>query len=146
MNWGGWHSTKVAHKASPRGDVRLLVDLRHRYVYVYRRDQIRTRYPIAVGQRGWETPTGSFLVQQMLQHPIWRHPITGDVVAGSDNPLGDRWIGFWSDGRYQIGFHGTSEEALVGQAVSHGCLRMRNQDIRTLYKQVGLGTPVVVRR
>ncbi|TAF12831.1 MAG: L,D-transpeptidase, partial [Nostocales cyanobacterium] len=65
--------------------------------------------------------------------------------AGTDSPLGDRWIGFWSDGKNEIGFHGTPNTDLIGAAVSHGCLRMRNADVRMLYEQVSLDTPVVVR-
>ncbi|MBD1924049.1 L,D-transpeptidase [Microcoleus sp. FACHB-831] len=124
----------------------LVVDLSDRRVYVYRTGKLKAKYPIAVGQKGWQTPTGTFPVLAKYRNPSWLHPITGEVVkTGPKNPLGDRWIGFWSDGRHQIGFHGTNQEKMVGQAVSHGCLRMRNQDIRALYEQVGKGTPVVVR-
>jgi lipoprotein-anchoring transpeptidase ErfK/SrfK len=78
--------------------------------------------------------------------PIWRHPITGAVFeGGSNSPLGDRWIGFWSDGRNELGFHGTPNVDLLGAAVSHGCLRMRNSDVRMLYSQVNIGTQVLVR-
>jgi lipoprotein-anchoring transpeptidase ErfK/SrfK len=125
---------------------RLEVDLTDRRVYVYRNDQVIASYPIGVGKKGWETPTGSFQVLSKITNPIWRHPITGQTFGpGHDSPLGDRWISFWSDGRNQIGFHGTPEVELVGSAISHGCLRMRNPDIRMLYKQVQMGTPVVVR-
>jgi lipoprotein-anchoring transpeptidase ErfK/SrfK len=124
----------------------VVVDLSDRRVYVYRYDEVIASYPIAVGKKGWETPTGDFQVMHMEHHPIWRHPITGAVFeAGSDSPLGDRWIGFWSDGRNEIGFHGTPNTDLVGAAVSHGCLRMRNADVRMLYSQVNLGTTVLVR-
>lgn len=124
----------------------LVVDLSDRRVYVYRTGKLKAKYPLAVGQRGWRTPTGTFKVLAMYRNPSWLHPITGEVVkTGPNNPLGDRWIGFWSDGRHHIGFHGTNQERMVGQAVSHGCLRMRNQDIRALYDQVGKGTPVVIR-
>ncbi|HEY9875536.1 MAG TPA: L,D-transpeptidase [Candidatus Obscuribacterales bacterium] len=126
---------------------RLVVDLSDRLVYLYRADQLLFRYPVAVGQPGWQTPTGSFKVLQTLRNPRWRQPITGEIVPpGPDNPLGKRWIGFWSDGRNQIGFHGTNSEELVGQAVSHGCLRMRNQDIQAMYEQVTIGTQVIVRQ
>ncbi|MBD2386527.1 L,D-transpeptidase [Cylindrospermum sp. FACHB-282] len=124
----------------------VVVVLSDRRVYVYRHNEVIASYPIAVGKKGWETPTGTFEVMHMQHHPIWRHPITGKVFeAGTDSPLGDRWVGFWSDGRNEIGFHGTPDIDLIGAAVSHGCLRMRNADVRSLYDQVSLGTPVLVR-
>ncbi|MEH1938591.1 MAG: L,D-transpeptidase family protein [Nostoc sp.] len=124
----------------------VVVVLSDRRTYVYAGDEVIASYPIAVGKKGWETPTGSFQVIHMRHYPIWRHPITGKVFqAGTDSPLGDRWIGFWSDGRNEIGFHGTPDIDLVGTAVSHGCLRMRNSDVRLLYEQVTLGTTVLVR-
>lgn len=124
----------------------VVVDLSDRRTYVYAGDEVIASYPIAVGKKGWETPTGSFQVIHMRHYPIWRHPITGKVFqAGTDSPLGDRWIGFWSDGRNEIGFHGTPDIDLVGTAVSHGCLRMRNSDVRLLYEQVSIGTKVLVR-
>ncbi len=126
---------------------RIVVDLSEARVYSYWGKQRVGVYPVAVGQPGWETPTGTFKVINKQLNPVWKQPITGELFpAGSNNPLGDRWIGFWADERHQIGFHGTNNEKLVGKAVSHGCLRMRNADIRALYKQVSIGTPVVVRR
>ncbi|MEA5620963.1 L,D-transpeptidase [Cronbergia sp. UHCC 0137] len=124
----------------------LVVDLSDRRVYVYRYDEVIASYPVAVGKEGWETPTGTFQVMHKQLDPIWQHPITGKIFeAGTDSPLGDRWIGFWSDGRNEIGFHGTPNVDLLGDAVSHGCLRMRNTDVRMLYDQVQLGTSVLVR-
>lgn len=124
---------------------RLVVDLSDRRVYLRRLGQAEESFPIAVGQAGWETPTGTFKVVQMQQDPIWRHPITKELVPpGPKNPLGHRWIGFWVDGEHQIGFHGTNQPDLVGQAVSHGCIRMYNKDIESLYDQVTLNTPVLV--
>ncbi|GCL38469.1 MAG: L,D-transpeptidase [Sphaerospermopsis kisseleviana] len=137
-------STSVQGSQSTQTEV--VVDLSDHRVYVYRYDQVIASYPIAIGKKGWETPTGSFQVIHKEHHPIWKHPITGKIYeAGTDSPLGDRWIGFWSDGRNEIGFHGTPDTDLIGAAVSHGCLRMRNPDVRMLYEQVDLGTPVLVR-
>lgn len=42
------------------------------------------------------------------------------------------------------GFHGTTNESLIGQAVSHGCVRMRNDDIRALFEKIEVGTRVIV--
>lgn len=141
-------------QASPLGavqptadvDTRLVVDLSDRQVQLYQSETLVEVFPIAVGQAGWETPTGSFQVIHMQSDPIWEHPITGEVVdAGPDNPLGAYWIGFWSDQSSQIGFHGTNQADLIGQAVSHGCIRMHNEDVGQLYEQVQVGTPVEVR-
>lgn len=123
----------------------LVIKLSDRRVYVYRGNQLRASYPIAIGKATWETPTGTFEVIEMQREPTLQNSSTGKVIPPSvDNALGARWIGFWTDGRNFIGFHGTPQEHLVGQTVAHGCLRMRNQDILALYTQVGIGTPVTV--
>ena len=126
---------------------KLVVDLSDRRVYMYRQNTVIASYPIGVGKKGWETPIGTFEVMHMQKFPAWQHPITGKVFApGSNSPLGERWIGFWSDGHNEIGFHGTPDSQLVGSPVSHGCLRMRNPDVRLLYEQISLGVPVQVRK
>ncbi|MBD2772074.1 L,D-transpeptidase [Iningainema tapete] len=141
----GWDQQKSSNRLAA-DETQVVVDLNDYRVYVYSLDQVIASYPIGVGKKGWETPTGSFQVMHKQLNPVWRHPITGKVFpAGPDSPLGDRWVGFWSDGRNQIGFHGTPVNGQVGTAISHGCLRMRNPDIRLLYKQVKVGTPVEVR-
>ncbi|MGC9503315.1 L,D-transpeptidase [Baaleninema sp.] len=124
---------------------RLVVDLSDRTVSFYRGNQRIDRYPIAVGKPGWETPTGTFEVTDKIPNPTWEHPITGAIVPpGANNPLGERWIGFWTDGVHEIGFHGTPDESVMGEAVSHGCVRMRNADIRQLFDRIEPGTTVVV--
>ncbi|NEO71333.1 L,D-transpeptidase [Moorena sp. SIO3H5] len=124
---------------------RLVIKLSERRVYVYQAAQVLNSYPIAIGKVGWETPTGNFEVIEKLQDPAWEHPWTGEVIPpGPNNPLGDRWIGFWTNGKDYIGFHGTTAEELVGQAVSHGCIRMLNKDVRDLFEKVAIGTPVIV--
>lgn len=134
-------------KALAAISTRLVVDLSEARVESYWGNQRLASYPVAIGKPGWETPTGTFKVLQKQRNPVWRHPITGDLIpSGLNNPLGSRWIGFWSDGRNAIGFHGTNDEKFVGQPVSHGCIRMRNPDIQALYEQVRLGTLIVVRK
>jgi WD40 repeat protein len=125
--------------------LRLIVKLGERRVYLYRGNSVQTSYPIAVGQSGWETPTGTFKVFEMLQNPAWTHPLTGQRIdPGQQNPLSNRWMAFWSDGYHQIGFHGTPDRNSVGKAVSHGCLRMYDEDAQALYEQIKLGTVVTV--
>ncbi|MDX2229630.1 MAG: L,D-transpeptidase [Leptolyngbyaceae cyanobacterium bins.349] len=126
---------------------RLEVHLRRRRVVLYRGNLEMRSYPIAIGQAGWETPTGQFQVLHMEEKPIWIHPLTNQVVPHEDlrNPLGRYWIGFWTDGHNWVGFHGTPHPNSVGQALSHGCLRMHDADIDELYYQVSTGTPVSVK-
>jgi lipoprotein-anchoring transpeptidase ErfK/SrfK len=122
-----------------------VLNLKQRRLYVYQGQKIITSYPVAIGRRGWETPTGKFTVIQMVREPVWEHPFTGQLVSsGKNNPLGARWIGFWTDGKNFIGFHGTPQENLIGRAVSHGCVRMRDRDIKALFEKVQIGTSVTV--
>lgn len=132
-------------ETSPSG-THLVLSLSERRVYLYRDDRQIASYPVAIGKDGWETPTGTFKVIDKVRDPAWEHPWTGEIVPpGPENPLGTRWIGFWTDGTNYIGFHGTPNEELVGQAVSHGCVRMKNQDILSLFEQVHLGATVTVK-
>lgn len=126
----------------------LEVRLSKRQVTLFRGDEVVRSYPIAVGQAGWETPKGQFRVLNMLEKPDWIHPLTKEKVLNTDskNPLGRFWIGFWTDGANWVGFHGTPEEKTVGQALSHGCLRMLDPHIDELYYQVSTGTPVIVKQ
>ncbi len=119
------------------------------------------RFPVAVGMPGWETPLGRFEVIEMRANPEWEHPATGQVVpAGPNNPLGSRWIGFLRDcqgrsgfngqqhlevkGCVTVGFHGTPQRVSVGQAVSHGCVRLLDENVQDLFQLVEVGTMVTV--
>lgn len=129
----------------PALNLSLVIRLEERRVYLYRGNTIETSYPIAIGRQGWETPTGQYEVLNMIENPEWQNPFTGEVIAaGPSNPLGERWIGFWTDGDNFIGFHGTPNEQSVGRAASHGCIRMYNHHVRELYDLVALGTSVTV--
>jgi lipoprotein-anchoring transpeptidase ErfK/SrfK len=125
--------------------IRLVVKLSKRRVYVYKGKAAVASYPIAVGKPGWETPLGDYQVFNMEKNPIFKSFKSGRIVnPGPENPLGVRWIGIWTDGKTQLGFHGTNEPELIGQAVSHGCMRMHNKDVMALFEQVAIGTPVKV--
>ncbi len=127
--------------------LRLEIKLSQRRVTLYRGSKAVKSYPIAVGRPGWETPTGTYKVKQMFRNPTWLHPLKkGISIPGGDpeNPLGRYWIGFWTDGKNWIGFHGTPNPKSVGTAASHGCIRMYNKDIEELFNKVSLGVEVTV--
>ncbi|MCL2931487.1 MAG: L,D-transpeptidase [Trichodesmium sp. MAG_R03] len=125
--------------------VRVILRLGERRVYVYEGEEEIASYPVAVGKPGWETPTGNFKVIQLVENPQWQNPWTGEIMpAGVNTALGLRWIGFWTDGKDTIGFHGTPTIESIGYAASHGCVRMYNEDVVKLFKKVQVGTQVVV--
>jgi len=129
--------------------LQLIISLSQRKVTLYRGKHKVKSFSIAVGRKGWETPTGEFKVAQMFRDPAWAHPLKkGIVIPGGDpkNPLGRYWIGFWTDGKNWIGFHGTPNPKSIGTAASHGCIRMYNKDIAELFPQVTMGMPVIVKR
>ena len=124
---------------------KLVLNLKERRVYAYNEDKVLMSYPVAIGKKGWETPTGNFKVTQMIKDPVWQNPWNGKIVPASPKgPIGERWIGFWSDGKNTIGFHGTPTLKSLGTAASHGCVRMRNEDVKVLFEVVTPGLPVVV--
>lgn len=137
---------QTAIAASPEAlTLNLVLSLSERRLSVRQGEMLIASYAVAVGREGWQTPTGQFSVFQKQIDPIWEHPFTGErVPPGPQNPLGSRWIGFWSDGTNAVGFHGTPDESVIGSAVSHGCVRMRNEDVQALYELVSLETPVTV--
>jgi lipoprotein-anchoring transpeptidase ErfK/SrfK len=63
------------------------------------------------------------------------------MPGGPENPLGARAL-YLGSTLYRI--HGTNQPWTIGQAVSSGCIRMRNEDVVELYERVGVGTKVVV--
>lgn len=77
-----------------------------------------------------------------------------EVVAGGNiviPPFGTnarRYEGVLGTRRLNLGdgygIHGTNKPETVGQAVSHGCVRMRNEDIERLFEMVPVGTPVYI--
>lgn len=122
------------------------ISLSDRRLTLYQNSTALQTYPIAVGREGWQTPVGQFQVTQMIANPDWMNPLTGEVVRSGhpSNPLGDRWIGFWTDGYNWVGMHGTPDTSSIGQAASHGCIRLLDHHIDEIFRLVQLGTIVVV--
>jgi lipoprotein-anchoring transpeptidase ErfK/SrfK len=94
--------------------------------------------PVAVGARGMETPTGLFYVQSAFTPK--RYPILG---AFAFETSGYSKLSDWPGGGV-VGVHGTNTPELIGQAVSHGCVRLLNRDILALRRYVTAGTPVKI--
>ena len=101
---------------------------------------LRRTGPVAVGARGMETPIGLFFVQSRFVPS--KYPILG---AFAFETSGYSKLSDWPGGGV-VGVHGTNTPWLIGQAVSHGCVRLRNSDVLALRRYVRPGTPVKIVR
>jgi lipoprotein-anchoring transpeptidase ErfK/SrfK len=120
---------------------RIVVSIPDRKLALIENGRIVKLYPIAVGKMETPSPTGSFRVVSRVVDPTWY--TKGKIVPpGPANPLGNRWIGLSERG---YGIHGTNLQSSVGQAASHGCIRMRKADVEELFKLVEIGDPVEFR-
>lgn len=111
-----------------------------------------TRLEGAGQEWDFSTPRGMFRVQRKEKNPRWYVPDwafvergvpipeEGDPVRWEEGMLGTTAL-YLGEG---IAVHGTDKPALLGQAVSHGCIRMTNEDARRLYHEVEVGTPVMI--
>jgi hypothetical protein len=106
-------------------------------------------YQVGIGAVGFETPAGIYEIESKAANPAWYVPdeawagdLAGKVIKGNDpdNPIKARWMGFY-DG---AGIHGTADEASIGTAASHGCIRMTVRDVIDLYDRVPLHTPLSI--
>jgi lipoprotein-anchoring transpeptidase ErfK/SrfK len=115
---------------------------------VYKNLELHKTYRIAVGQAGYDTPTGLYNIQNKAVNPSWHVPnsdwagdLAGTVVPpGPSNPIKARWMGIY-DG---AGIHGTDATGSIGTNASHGCIRMLIPDVVELYEQVPVGAPVYI--
>ena len=153
---------RVPEDVMERKGLQLVLDRKHHQLLVLRDGRMTRRFPAAVGTKGWETPAGRFRVFEKVKEPVWTHPVSGDLVdADSEgNPLGSRWIGFYRDcngrsgwdgeqyldinGCTVAGFHGTPFRWTVGRAVSHGCVRLYEENVQEVFDLVRVGTQVTV--
>jgi len=98
-------------------------------------------YPVAIGRPWTQTPRGSFRILQKAKDPTWAPKGRKPVPPGPGNPLGHRWMRISASG---YGIHATNEPNSIGQARSHGCIRMSRADAEDLFDRVVLGTPVEI--
>lgn len=129
----------------------VVVKTRERRLYYVLPNGTAYRYPVGVGRSG-KSWSGSVYINGKYIKPDWSppadvkrdNPRLPDVIKGGtpQNPMGAAALTLSGGGQYAI--HGTNVPNSVGGFVSYGCFRMYNEDIRDLYDQVYVGTPVVV--
>ena len=115
---------------------------------VFRGLEHQKTYSVSVGQIGYTTPAGLYSIQNKAIDPVWDvpdEPWAGDfrgrqIPPGPENPIKARWLGVY-DG---VGIHGTAEAESIGTRASRGCIRMRIEEVKDLYRQIPVGTPIYI--
>jgi lipoprotein-anchoring transpeptidase ErfK/SrfK len=127
----------------------VVIDTSQRFLFLVQNDGTALRYGIGVGRDGF-TWNGVKTVTAKKEWPDWRPPeemlqrrpdLPGFMAGGPENPLGARAM-YLGSSLYRI--HGSNEPWTIGQAVSSGCFRLRNEDVIDLYDRVKVGARVVV--
>ena len=103
--------------------------------------------------RTWvfDTPRGVFKVRTRVEDPVWSKPDWAFVEEGKPVPskAGER-IEYGVLGEYGLAFgdgyliHGTLYERLLGRSVSHGCIRLGKEDLRKVWAETRVGTPIYI--
>jgi lipoprotein-anchoring transpeptidase ErfK/SrfK len=129
----------------------IVVKTRQRRLYYMTTDDTAIEYPVGVGRLGMAW-SGTAYIDGKYIKPAWSPPdmikrenprVPSVIPSGSSaNPMGAAAMTLSGGGQYAI--HGTNNPGSIGGFVSHGCIRMYNNDIMDLYGRVGLGTKVVV--
>jgi lipoprotein-anchoring transpeptidase ErfK/SrfK len=120
---------------------RLVIDLGKRRATLFESGAPIWRAPIGIGKPGTPTPRGSFYIRQRLRLN-GRGGVYGAFAFGT-SAYSDK-LTDWPGGGV-IGIHGTNQPRLIPGRVSHGCIRVRNAQIRDLRSLMGVGTPVLIR-
>jgi len=120
-------------------DTRLVVDLEHTVATLMRGGRRVFRAPIGIGTATNPTPRGEFYVRNELRR--YASPMYGPLAFGTS--ARSETLTDWPGGGY-VGIHGTDRPDLLPGRVSHGCIRLRNEDILELGRLMPVGTPVTV--
>jgi lipoprotein-anchoring transpeptidase ErfK/SrfK len=132
----------------------LVIDTPSRKLYLVLDEGRAFEYGVGVGREGFAWK-GTARVGRKAEWPSWVPPsdmlkrrpdLPRHMDGGIENPLGARAL-YLYDGRRDTMFriHGTNENDSIGHAVSSGCIRLLNADVKNLYDMVPIGTKVVVR-
>lgn len=146
------------------GQPYIVVDTARNHLYIKRRDRIMLdalastgsgtildKPGEAKGQWIFDTPRGEFIVQSKLVNPVWVKPDWAFIEEGLAVPksAADR-IEPGVLGEYAIGFgkgyfiHGTLYPRLLGKNVTHGCIRLNDEDLKSVYRLARVGTPIMI--
>jgi lipoprotein-anchoring transpeptidase ErfK/SrfK len=143
--------------------VYIVIDSAHNTLYLKKRDEIIRQAVVSCGsgsileepggKRKWvfDTPRGEFYVKSKITEPTWVKPDWAFIEEGKEVPkkpeerleegvLGDYALGFGNG--YFI--HGTLYTRLLGRSVTHGCIRVGDNDLKAIYKTASIGTKIYI--
>ena len=140
-NSTGWVKSSDVNVSPQTMDWAVKVDLEHFHVTVLHNGAVDWETDAAIGSPQYPTPTGTYYITDPID--LRNQPGTGYGafalgLSGHSDVLTE-FAG--SDG--QIGIHGTDNPGDIGQAISHGCVRLTNPDILRL-STLPIGTPVFI--
>lgn len=107
---------------------RIIVDLSDRSLYLLDGNTVVRSFPVGIGKMVTKTPKGDYTIINKQAHP--------------DGPFGAFWMGL---SKPHYGIHGTNDPSSIGREVSHGCIRMYNEDVLQLSELVPIRTRVTIR-
>lgn len=113
----------------------IVIDVGDRTLELRQAGRVVFRTRVAVGAAGMETPLGRFYVVAKFRPTA---PVLG--AFGFETSAYSK-LSEWPGGGI-VGIHGTNTPSLLGQAVSHGCVRVANEAILRLRELVPVGTPI----
>jgi len=135
----------------------IVVNLATMRLFQYKGDgmsPVVSTYPVGIGTRERPTPTGQMLVARKAARPTWHvpasiaedhrkkgDPLPREVPPGPLNPLGDYAL-YLSKAGYLI--HGTNKPASIGLKASNGCLRLYPENVKLLFDDTPVNTPVAI--
>ncbi len=133
----------------------IVIDTSERRLYHVMENGRAMKYGVGVGKDGFQW-AGTHRITRKAEWPGWTPPpemrarerrkgriLPAHMPGGPNNPLGARALYIGST-LYRI--HGTNQPWTIGSAVSSGCIRLANDDVKHLYKNVKVGSKVVVKR
>jgi L,D-transpeptidase ErfK/SrfK len=142
----------------------ILVDTARNHLYIKRGDRVMLDALASTGsgtildkpgdsksQWIFDTPRGEFIVQSRLTNPVWVKPDWAFIEEGIEVPKSqaDR-LEPGVLGEYALGFgkgyfiHGTLYTRLLGKNVTHGCIRLNDDDLKSVYRLAKVGTPIMI--
>ncbi len=140
----------------PQPDYRgIYINLAEMRMYYYIDENSVYTYPISIGRGDWLTPRADAKVIDKLINPTWyppesvreEHALEGDILPasvppGDDNPLGKYALQLDLPSYF---IHGTNRPEGIGMRVTHGCIRMRPEDIEVLFNKTPRETSVTIK-